>query len=307
MRIFRHYEEVAGELAGSAVAIGNFDGLHLGHGAIIETVKRLARKAGGPAVVFTFRPHPAKILRPQLAPSLITTYQQKLDLIESHGIDAVIEPRFDRELAGMAPSVFARTVLVGSIECKHVAVGENFRFGAGAAGDPRFLANQLWSDGVETIVVTPRKVGEAVASSSRIRELIAQGEVAAAAVVLGRPHRLTGTVIDGFQRGRKLGFPTANFVPEQEIRPASGVYACLAVGSFGRVPAVVNIGWRPTFGDAEWGGEAHLLDFTGDLYGQPFAVDLVERIRPEQRFPGPAELARQIQQDIEQARLILDR
>lgn len=268
------------------VAIGTFDGVHRGHQAVIE----------GADTVLTFDPHPLEVLHPAALPKLIMPFGVKRDVIEGLGVEELVVIPFDREFAAVTAEGFIEGVLIERLGATHVSVGENFRFGAKAQGDPEMLASR---SEFETRVVPLVEVdGEAV-SSTRIRALIAAGEMEAARRCLGAPFMVEGTVVEGDQRGRELGFPTANIVPDDRLAiPGHGVYAAFANG----VPAAVNVGVRPTF-DTGRGVliESYLIDREEDLYGATLRVAFVERLRGERRFAGVEELIAQMRIDVEDA------
>jgi riboflavin kinase/FMN adenylyltransferase len=269
------------------VAIGTFDGVHLGHRAVIR----------GADTVLTFDPHPLEILHPPAMPKLILPFDLKRDVIDGLGVDELVVIPFDEDFAKLPAEGFIEQVLIERLSAEHVSVGENFRFGAKARGDPEMLAAR---DEFETRVVPLVEVDGETVSSTRIRALIAAGDVAGAARCLGAPVMLEGEVVTGDQRGRELGFPTANLVPNDRlVIPGHGVYAAFANGH----PAAVNVGVRPTF---ETGRgvliESYLLDFEADLYGQNLRVAFIERLRGERRFGDVESLIAQMRTDVEDAR-----
>ncbi len=269
------------------VAIGVFDGVHVGHRKVID----------GADTVLTFEPHPVRVLHPDAAPKLIMPFEIKRDVIEGLAVEELIVISFDDEFSSIAPEDFCSRILVEALSAKSVSVGENFRFGAKARGDPQMLASR---DEFETRVVPLVEVDGEIVSSTRVRSLVAAGEVEAAARCLGAPFLLEGTVVEGDERGRKLGFPTANIVPSDDlVCPGHGVYAAFADGR----PAAVNVGVRPTF---ETGRgllvEAYLIDFDGDLYGRTLRIAFISRLRGERRFAGVEELIAQMHCDVEAAR-----
>jgi riboflavin kinase / FMN adenylyltransferase len=271
------------------VAIGTFDGVHLGHQAVIE----------GADTVLTFDPHPLEVLHPAALPKLIMPFGVKRDVIEGLGVRELVVIPFDREFAGRSAEQFVGEVLIGRLTAERVSVGENFRFGARAQGDPAMLAARAE---FETRVVPLVEVDGETVSSTRIRALVAAGDMAGARHCLGTPFMVEGTVVEGDQRGRELGFPTANVVPDDRLAiPGHGVYAAFANG----VPAAVNVGIRPTF-DSGRGVliETYLIDREEDLYGSTLRVAFVERLRGERRFPGVEELIAQMRIDVEDARLV---
>jgi riboflavin kinase / FMN adenylyltransferase len=271
------------------VAIGTFDGVHRGHREVIS----------GNDTVLTFEPHPMAVINPEAAPKVLTPFEIKRDLIEGLGVEELVVIPFDREFAALEAEEFVDDVLVGGLNAKRVSVGENFRFGKAAKGDPELLRSR---DEFETRVVPLVEVAGETVSSSHIRGLVAAGEVARAAEFLGGPFLFEREVVHGDHRGRELGIPTANLVPaDRTVVPGHGVYAAWAHGH----PAAVNVGVRPTF-DSGRGllVEAHLIDFEGDLYGQMLRVAFLERMRGEKRFDSVDELVEQMGRDVERAREI---
>lgn len=297
------------------LTIGNFDGIHVGHRAIMKTVIERARALGGESVVLTFDPHPRKVLQPDRAPSLLTTREQKLEALEAIGIDVTILQPFDLEFAKISPEDFVRKIVFERIRPVEVFVGYDFRFGRDRQGSMAALAEIGAGLGISVTVIPEVRIDDLDVNSTRIRELLAAGEVEEAEVLLGRPFSVRSLVLEGDHRGQTLGFPTANLAPENEILPAVGVYAgdlrVLAGHASGRReeshPAVINVGRRPTFFESgRLLAEAHLLDFDGDLYGLPVELSFRHRLRSEQKFPGPEELKVQIAADIVLARQKLD-
>jgi riboflavin kinase/FMN adenylyltransferase len=308
MRVFQGAPN-AGKLRGSAVALGNFDGVHLGHQALFRQAKRLS----GSAVAFTFHPHPGKVLQPELAPKLITLLPRKLELFEEHGIDLAIVQPFTIEYARTTASEFEAMLLDG-LKAAHLVVGGDFTYGAQRRGRVRDLRRAAAVRDALVHVVAPVSVDGVVVSSSKIREYILEGRVGAARRLLGRYLDLEGTVVAGQGRGRSIGFPTANVDTPNELRPAPGVYAVRArvrenssVDWGPWIGGAANIGVKPTFGGNEVSIEIHLLEFEGDLYGKELRIQFLERLRPEQRFGSAAELASQIKRDVEAARTIIAR
>ncbi|MGI8750434.1 MAG: bifunctional riboflavin kinase/FAD synthetase [Thermoleophilaceae bacterium] len=276
--------------AGRRVAIGTFDGVHVGHREVID----------GNDTVLTFDPHPLSVIRPEAAPRLVMPFAIKRDVIAGLGVEELVVVPFDHEFSRRSAEDFADRVLVGQLGAQSVSVGENFRFGQGARGTAGFLRSR---PEFETRVVPLVEVTGETVSSSHIRGLVAAGEVEKAARFLGGPYMLEGEVVHGDKRGRELGYPTANVVPADElVSPGHGVYAAWANGH----PAAVNVGVRPTF---ETGRgllvEAYLIDFEGDLYGQGLRIAFVQRLRGEKRFESVKELVAQMGRDVEQARRIL--
>jgi riboflavin kinase / FMN adenylyltransferase len=298
-------DEVPDAPEGRAVALGTFDGVHLGHRRVIGSARDWAREHGARAAVVTFDPHPLQVLSPDEAPRLLATTAGKLDRIEETGVEEAIVIPFTRELSRLEPEDFCHDVLAERLHARRVSVGENFRFGHGASGDADFLRARTE---FETDVVPLIEHGGQPVSSSRIRELIAAGAVAEAAELLGAPFVLEGTVVEGDARGRELGMPTANLDPPEEIvLPGPGIYAARAVlgDDQGTSPAAVSIGVRPTFEDAgDTRVEAHLIDFEGNLYGQGMRLVFLSRLRDEERFESAEELMAQMNRDVEQVRRV---
>jgi riboflavin kinase / FMN adenylyltransferase len=272
-----------------SVAIGTFDGVHLGHREVIR----------GSDTVLTFDPHPLSVIHPEATPKLLTTFPVKRDLIEGLGVQELVVIPFDRGFSQQSAEEFVRDVLIRRLGAQRVSVGENFRFGRGAKGTAAFLRSH---DEFETNVTPLVEVAGETVSSTQIRGLVAAGEVKEAAEFLGGPFLFEGNVVEGDRRGRTLGMPTANLVPDDAyVHPGHGVYAALANDR----PAAVNVGVRPTF---ETGRgllvEAHLIDFDGDLYGETLRIAFLERMRGEKRFESVDELVEQMNRDVDQAREI---
>lgn len=269
-----------------SVAIGTFDGVHLGHRDVIE----------GADTVLTFEPHPLEVLAPDSAPQLLMPFEVKRDVLEGIGVKELIVIPFDREFTKTTAERFIEEILVERLGVRRVSVGENFRFGTGAAGTPEMLRQ---STDFETRVVPLVEVGGETVSSTRIRELVAAGEMEAARACLGSPFMIQGEVVTGDGRGRELGFPTANLIPDPKLAaPGHGVYAAFADGR----PAAVNVGTRPTF-DSDRGVliEAHLLDFDQDLYGRDLRIAFLERLRGEKAYREVGELVDQMALDVAEA------
>jgi len=267
--------------------VGTFDGVHLGHREVIA----------GSDSVLTFDPHPVSVVAPQHTPKLLTTPERKAELIASLGVEELIVIPFDTEFAKRSADEFISDVLVGALGARQVAIGENFRFGHKAQGDPRLLSAD---ERFQTVVHPLLEVDGEIVSSSHIRGLVLAGEVGEANLLLGAPFQLSGEVVHGDERGRDLGFPTANLIPDEAlVCPGHGVYACLADGR----PAAVSIGVRPTFktGRGEL-IEAYLLDFDGDLYGSEMRIEFLERLRGERRFGNAEALVEQMHRDVERTR-----
>ncbi len=308
MKVFHAIAEAGDSLAGAALALGNFDGVHVGHRALFEAAKKLGRPAA-----LTFHPHPGKVLQPELAPKLITTLHRKLELLEAEGLEATIVQPFTVEFA-RTPAEQFEAELFDQLRAKCAVVGGDFTYGARRGGNVDSLLAAAQKRGAGVHVVPPVLVDGVLASSTRIREYILEGRVGAARRLLGRYFDLDGTVVPGKGRGRGIGFPTANVDTQNELRPAPGVYAVRArlLDPGGDEPgrwraAAANIGVKPTFGGGEITLEIHLLDFSGDLYGCALRVQFLERLRDERRFASIDELSGQIQRDLEAAREVCAR
>jgi riboflavin kinase / FMN adenylyltransferase len=288
------------------IALGNFDGVHLGHQAVVRRVVEEGRKRGLRSVAATFDPHPRAVLWPGNEPKLLTTPQVRRELLLACGVDEVCEIPFDRELSKKSPREFVREVLIGSLDAGVVVVGENFRFGYKASGDVLELDRCMREAGGEAYAVPiSNELGKDI-SSTRIRDLVAGGEVGEAARLLGRPYLLRGEVIEGDRRGRTIGFPTANVLPdERALVPGRGVYAGHVWVGSERYGACTNVGTAPTFDRRESRVEAYLLGYEGDLYEKVVDVTFEECLRPEKWFSGIGELKEQIARDVAEARRIL--
>jgi riboflavin kinase / FMN adenylyltransferase len=307
MRVLSGSRAIASPLGPFAVAIGIFDGVHLGHRALLETAVRAARESSVTSLAYTFNPHPAAVLAPGIAPKLIEPVERRLERFGQLGIEATLVEPFDLELAAIAPEEFVTGTLVGKLRAKHVVVGEDFSFGHRGAGRVPLLHQLGERHGFTVHAIPAVLVGGERVSSSRIRELVSQGDVRRAATLLGRPYAVTGRVIRGAGRGATIGIPTANLETHYALLPAIGVYATRTTGPFGTKPSVTNVGVNPTFGA---GGplriETHVLDWDGaPLYGAELEVELVERLRDERKFGGVEELKKQIWLDVARAREVL--
>ncbi|MCB9764737.1 MAG: bifunctional riboflavin kinase/FAD synthetase [Alphaproteobacteria bacterium] len=286
------------------LSIGNFDGVHLGHRALLERLVARAEERGAPPCVYTFDPPPRRVLQPDRCPPRILPLAEKVRLLGEVGVAHVVVERFTLEFSERPASWFAEEILGRRLRPVAMVVGYDFRFGKGREGDARALTALMPWLPVETLDAV--QLGAHIASSSRIREAVAEGRVARAAELLGRPHAVRGEVVHGDARGRTIGFPTANLETHDELLPPPGVYAVRAALLDGRaVDGVANLGVRPTFGGHRFSVEVHLFDFNEDLYGQPMTVGFIERLRGERRFPGVDALVAQIREDAARARTIL--
>jgi riboflavin kinase / FMN adenylyltransferase len=311
MHVVRRLDGCPDLTAGSVVTIGAFDGIHLGHQALLRLVREEADKRGHVTALVTFDRHPAQVVRPESAPKLLTTLDQKLELLEATGlVDHAVVLTFDETRRRESAEDFVTEVLDGCLRARLVVVGADFHFGNGRRGNVALLERMGRDLGFDVVglhlVSSP---GQVTYSSTLVRQRLAAGDVRGAAEILGRVHEVRGTVVEGDRRGRELGFPTANVaVPEEICLPAAGIYAGTFTGADGLArPAALSLGHRPTFytDQAYLLLEAYLLDFSGDLYGQAASVGFVERIRPEERFETVDALVEAMHRDVEAARRLL--
>jgi riboflavin kinase/FMN adenylyltransferase len=290
------------------LALGNFDGMHRGHLKIIERVRRGAEERGSTAVAMTFDPHPSKIVRPDKAPPLLMTHQQKLEALARGGMHGVAIIRFTPELARWDPETFVRSVLVEWLHVSEVWVGANFLFGHDRSGNFSLLRSLGARYGFRAEKIDPVRYKDFVVSSTRVRRLVSEGRVDEAGALLGHYYAVDGSVVQGQKRGRALGFPTANLCAENELIPPAGVYATTAHLDGMAYPAITNIGTRPTFESGEEHIiETHVLDFNKDLYGSKLRLGFVQRLRDEKKFDGVEALTAQIDADRIRARDLFDR
>jgi riboflavin kinase/FMN adenylyltransferase len=309
MKLIEDLELIKVPFNKAVITIGNFDGVHKGHQALLNTAIEKARAIGGTSVAVTFEPHPIRVLDKGSHPPLITIYEQKLELIEKCGIDILISIPFTPEFAAIEPQDFIETLLVKRLGMAAIVVGKDYSFGKKRQGNIAML--RQWGETLGYEVIIPPWVttpdGSGRISSTRIREMVRSGDVKNAPALLGRHYQIRGKVVSGRDRGGKLlGFPTANINLRDELAPESGVYAVTVECSFGRFKGVANIGYSPTFDDHLFTVEVHILDFKHDIYQQDIRVNLIEKLRDEKKFSGIAELSEQIRRDIEKARTIFD-
>jgi riboflavin kinase/FMN adenylyltransferase len=308
MKIYRH--AASGVPRGAAIAIGNFDGVHRGHRAVIEETRRIAYELGAPAAVLTFEPHPRSVFSPNTKPYRLTPFRAKSRLIAEAGADFLVTLHFDRAFAARSAEDFADGLLGRDLGVRQVVVGEDFTFGRGRAGDPALLADIGTRAGFGVTVLKPvaDEAGK-ICSASRVRACLEAGRPREAAALLGRDWEIEGVVRRGDRRGRTLGFPTANLAIADYLHPAPGVYAVRAGieegGAVSWHSAVANFGRRPTFDGEDWRLETHLFDYAGDLYGRHLRVALVDFIRPDARFDGAEALVSAMREDERRARAIL--
>lgn len=305
MRIVRGRESDLSDGGPAVVALGVFDGIHRGHQAILGTAADRARALGLQAVACTFDPHPAEVLQPERAPLPILTLDERLELIRGLGIETTVVLPFTAELAKVEPEDFVRDIVLGRLGAREIVVGFNHRFGRGARGDVALLRDLASRLGFEAHIVPPLVIDERPVSSTTVRSALQAGDVEGAARLLGREYFIAGEIVRGAGRGRTLGFPTANLRPSRPLLLPLGVYACRALIGGQSHPAVVNVGRQPTFGENAVAIEAHLLDFSGDLYGDSLSLVFVRRLRGEERFPSVDALRTQIGRDIGEARRVL--
>ena len=286
--------------------IGVFDGVHRGHQRLLARVVAAARDGGGPAMVLTFDPHPVRVLAPHLELPLITTLEDRLLAFEALGVDVTLVLPFTRALAAMDAEAFVREVFHEALAVRHLVAGPDTRFGHDQGGDLPTLLRLGAELGFTAEAVPPVDFEGERVSSSAIRERVRAGDVAGAARLLGRYHRLHGEVVAGYRRGRDLGFPTANIDVRQQLLPRDGVYAGRVQGGDRTYDAVASVGVKPTFGEESRTVEAHILDFEGDLYGASIALDLVAFLRPEERYRAVEDLVAQMHRDVADARRALE-
>ena len=307
MQIYNDYRECRFPARSRVVAIGNFDGVHLGHRSLLQLAVDRARERNLKSAVLTFRPHPMKLLFPERRVFLITSEERKARLIGECGVDELVIAPFTHRFADLTAEEFVREVLVEHLGAEAVVVGENYAFGRNREGTIERLRRFGEEYGFTVLVAPPCLVGGELVSSTKIREAIMQGEIERASRFLGRPCAIVGRVVRGKGRGKGLGFPTANLVSEVELYPREGVYAVWAEFDGRRYPAVVNIGHNPTFGDTGLTVEAHILDFDGDLYDREIKIVFIEYLRSEKKCSSLEELCRLIAADVAKAREILSR
>lgn len=307
MQVITSLEDCRGRFRATVCTVGNFDGLHRAHQDLLHRVREAAAAAGAASLLVTFDPHPARVLKPELAPALLTTTEQKLELVAREGVDFAVVIRFDREFADLEPEAFVREILCGALRVKKLIVGPNFLFGRDRRGDVPFLQGIAPGTGPEVAVIRPLVHGDAPVSSSRIRTDLRAGDIESVRAMLGRPYFIDGTVVTGQKKGKTLGIPTANLDVLNEMLPPDGVYVTEIVHRGKRFGSVTNIGHRPTFPAAGHAVETHILDFGDSLYGEPVRLHFLARLREERRFAGVEDLRAQIERDIAAARRILER
>ena len=298
MKLIRDLAALPDELRAGAVAIGNFDGVHLGHARIVERLIAKAREVGGPAVVFTFDPHPVRLLRPAAAPPPLTWTDRKAELLIELGVDSMIAYPTDEALLSLSPEQFFTAIVREKLGARAIVEGANFYFGRDRAGTIDVLRRLAAEAGVAVEVVEPLVLSGEIVSSSRVRKLLAEGRVEEASRLLTRPYRIRGMVTHGAGRGAKIGFPTANVAAVDTLLPGPGVYAGAAWTAGQRYRAAINVGPNPTFGEQALKLEVHLIDFSAELYHQPLEVDFLRRLRDIQPFASVDALRAQLERDV---------
>lgn len=292
---------------GAAIAIGNFDGVHAGHRALIARARELAAAHGARTVVLTFDPHPSALLAPAQAPRMLTSIKRRLELLAEAGVEAVVVEPFTRELAAVAADAFIDDIVVDALQARAIIVGYNFRYGQARAGTIDSLRAHGEAGGIEVAIVPPVTVDGEIAASTKVRGYLAAGDLAAAERILGRRWDIDGIVEHGAQRGRAIGIPTANIATDIELPIAPGIYAVTLAAERGpALPAVASLGTNPTFvADGRLVLEVHVLDWSGDLYDHRVRTTFVARLRDELKFDSVEALLVQIRRDIDQARAVL--
>jgi len=305
MKLYRSLDEFPIADCRSALTIGNFDGVHQGHCVVIRELKRLATKHDAMAVVFTFAPHPVRILKPEAAPPPLTWIDRKADLLAELGVDAVIAYPTDMSLLSLTYQEFFQQIIKEKVNACAMVEGPNFFFGKGRQGTPEKLTGLCDDNNIELTILDPSLDGQEYISSSRIRNLVRDGDALQARGMLTRPYRIRGMVTHGAARGREIGFPTANVDAIDTLIPANGVYAGKAVVEGKSHWAAIHIGPNPTFGDRLSKVEVHILDFDQSIYGLPIEVDFIGHVRDICEFESPEKLKAQLNNDIAAARKIL--
>jgi riboflavin kinase/FMN adenylyltransferase len=292
---------------GTVVTVGSFDGVHLGHQAVLREIAKRAEAAGRASVLVTFEPHPLEVVNPQAAPLLLTTGPERREILAQTALDYAYFLRFDRHVAAMSPEEFVRGVLLERCAMRELVIGHDHGFGRGRSGDVETLRRLGALHGFDVDVVPPVDFGDQHVSSSRVRRAVAGGDLQSAARMLGRPYSVSGRVGRGEQRGRRIGVPTINLVdvPPQKLLPPDGVYAVRVEWRGGRADGMMNQGPKPTFADGRRSLEAHLFGFEGELYGEWVSIEWVEWLRDVERFPSVEQLKEQLHRDRVRARAAL--
>lgn len=307
MKVIHGLDALDPPLRQVVLTVGNFDGFHRAHRGLLEQAVALAHGSGSPAVVLTFEPHPLSVVAPQKTPARLTTLDQKLDLFRDAGADIVVVARSEPELLGLEADRFVEDILIRLFHPTHIVEGPSFGFGRGRKGTPELLANVAAPFNCKVHIVDPVRVAfegkeEVMVSSSLVRRLIAAGNIHDASLCLARPYCLTGNIVKGEQRGRTIGFPTANLADIEQLVPGDGVYAGRAIVGEQAYSAAISIGRTPTFGEGDRQVEAHLLDFDADLYGRSIQIDFERRLRDQSAFASASDLTDQLHLDIQAVR-----
>lgn len=298
MKIIRGIQNIKESITYPVLAIGNFDGVHLGHQAIFKKVVNRAKEVAGTGIVFTFEPHPRKILSPEKSTHLLSTFNQKLEFIEKTGIDLVICADFTPDFAALGPREFTKSILVDKICVKEVFAGHDFNFGKGRDGTLEYFEKLGDEYGFKVEVLEPVKTEDDIISSSRVRDMVLNGNVNIVSRYLGRPYSLEGQVVGGCQKGSAMGFPTANIDVRDNLIPHTGVYAVKVLIQNKTFKGVANVGYNPTFKRNQLSVEVHIFEFEGNLYDEIIKLSFIEKIRDEAAFASQEELKSQIQKDI---------
>lgn len=305
MRLIRHLDDFTADLRGGAVSVGNFDGVHLGHARIIDRLIQAARAHDGPAIAFTFDPHPASILRPDRVPPPLTNTERKADLLGYLGVDAVVAYPTDAHFLDLSARDFFDRILVDTLDARAIVEGPNFFFGHDRRGNVEVLGQFCAEASLDFEVVEPYDMDGQIISSSRTRQCLVEGRVEEVAAMLTEPYRVHGMVVHGANRGASLGFPTANVDMVPTLLPKEGIYAGRGYIEGQPVPAAISLGPNPTFDEGKLKLEVYLLDFEGDLYGQLVEVDFLARLRDIERYDSVDELLAQMHRDVENTRRIV--
>jgi riboflavin kinase/FMN adenylyltransferase len=304
MHIIRHLDALPVAARGGAVAIGNFDGVHRGHLAIVRQLLQRAEAVGGPAIVFTFDPHPVRLLRPDQCPPPLTWTERKAELLAAHGVDWIIAYPTDEALLQLSADEFFQRIVRDALAARALVEGPNFYFGHNREGTVARLGKLASAAGITLDVVPPVEIDGEIVSSSRVRDLVSRGDVGHANHLLSAPYRIRGMVTHGAGRGAKIGFPTANLGAIDTLLPAQGVYAGRALLAEASLAAAINLGPSPTFGDPTSRVEIHVIGLDEPLYGQPLEVDFLARLRDIRPFDSPAALVEQLIRDVQQVKHI---
>jgi riboflavin kinase/FMN adenylyltransferase len=306
LKIIDGLENVRQKLPYPVLTLGNFDGVHLGHQAIFRMLKERARKKKGTSIVFTFVPHPLRVIAPERAPKLLTTYKDKINLIKESGIDLIICANFTKEFANIKAEDFIKDILCGILNVNEIFIGSNYLFGKGRKGSPELLKKLGKECGFIVTILDEIMIDNSLLSSSGIRTLIAKGRVDEAVKFLGRQYSVEGIVVEGAKRGKSLlNIPTANLLTANDLLPKDGVYAVTVEVNGKMYGGATNIGHNPTFKDKKFSFETHILDFDGELLGKILKIYFIKRIRDEMKFSGVKDLGAQLRKDIENIRNIL--